>query len=312
VLAALAALDCGGKENAVACVEGYEPCGAFCVPLGTCADLLGGGNAPGSGGEPGGGTGGEVAATCAMQTGPCGDTSSSTGAINEAFRYLRATVDGDLKTYMLTSNWWSRYDGQIITMDGLGFRIDGNTSVVSGNAPAGFPTMYVGNYQGRPTDCSDLPIPVAGITEIPTDFQTNVTSLDNANLNATYDVWFTATGDVLPSEQDNPGSGGAYLMVWMHKPTSRQPVGSAQGTQTVAGRSWTVWFGNGYNAPVVSYVSTSPIAGLTFDLNEFIRNAVANGWGVTDSQYLSVVFAGFEVWSGGNGLEMSNFCVDVR
>jgi hypothetical protein len=33
---------------------------------------------------------------------------------------------------------------------------------------------------------------------------------------------------------------------------------------------------------------------------------------VTNSQYLSVVFAGTEVWGGGNGFQVKQFCVDVK
>jgi hypothetical protein len=324
------------------CGEGFEACnapdGTVCVPTGTCAEFLGTGSTSGSGGSPpvgGGGsgptggvgaggtvtggapptggapTGGAPLPTCSVGNGTCSETSSSLKTIDTDWGYARSNVEGDLKTYMFGANWWGAYNNQVITVDGLGFRISGSALGRNGDAPEGFPTMFIGKYQGRGTECSDLPIQVSAITQIPTVFQTNVTSLNNSDLNATYDVWFTANGNTLPDTQDNPGSGGAYLMVWMHKPSNRQPVGSQSGTASIAGQNWNVWYGQGYNAPVVSYVSSTPINGLTFDLNDFIQNAVQNGRGVTSNQYLSVVFAGFEVWSGGDGLEMSQFCVDV-
>jgi cellulose 1,4-beta-cellobiosidase len=224
-------------------------------------------------------------------------------------------VTGNAKTYLLGTNWWGQHSGQSIVMDGLGFRIDGHTPNQGGNAPAGFPTMFIGDYQGRTNTCSNLPMRVSDIQEIPTVFDTNATSLDTSNFNAAYDVWFTSSSSPLPSSQDNPGSGGAYLMVWLYKPSNRQPVGSPQGgARSVAGvpGSWTPWYGQGYAAPVVSYVSSSPMSDLTFDLNDFIEDAVANNLGVRNDHYLSIVFAGFEVWGGGNGAEVERFCVDVR
>ena len=50
---------------------------------------------------------------------------------------------------------------------------------------------------------------------------------------------------------------------------------------------------------------------LSFDLNLFIKDAVLRGylqntWGLTN------VFAGFEIWSGGVGLETTDFAVTVN
>jgi hypothetical protein len=268
------------------------------------------GGAPATGGAP---TGGELPTCNVVTSGSCSESSSTLKTIDNEWGYARADVDNDLKTYMFGANWWNVYSGQVETIDGLGFRISGNTPMVSGNAPAGFPTMFIGNYVGRPTQCSDLPIQVSAISEIPTVFQSNVMNVGNSDLNAAYDVWFTATDAPLGTEQYDPGNGGAYLMVWMHKPSNRQPVGGTNGSANLAGYNWTVWRGNNdAGLPVISYVNDSGINGLSFDLNDFIRDAVQNGRGVTNNQYLAVIFAGFEVWGGGDGLEMSQFCADVR
>ncbi|HEY5284702.1 MAG TPA: hypothetical protein VIM14_18055, partial [Polyangia bacterium] len=85
---------------------------------------------------------------------------------------------------------------------------------------------------------------------------------------------------------------------------SARAVGSAPG-------SWNIWYDNS-NPPCVSYVSKTPISTLEFDLNAFIKDAIANNYGVTNSQYLSLIFAGFEVWGGGNGLQVKNFCANVK
>lgn len=264
-------------------------------------------------------TGGvQVVKTCAVQTGACSDTSTTSDSVNTAFGYARVTVNGNattdiLKTYMFSSNWWSDYDGQSISIDGLSFRINGNTPDDGNDAPAGFPTLYIGNYQGRATACSDLPKQVSAINEIPTKFHVNAPN--HGNYNATYDVWFTASSAALPASQSNPGGGGAYLMVWLWDPAQRQPVGGPNGgARSVNGVSgtWQPWVGNLSGIPVISYLATSDLTGLDFDLNDFIQDAVSHNYGVTNSQYLSVVFAGMEVWGGADGAEITNFCVDVR
>lgn len=48
------------------------------------------------------------------------------------------------------------------------------------------------------------------------------------------------------------------------------------------------------------------------DLNDFIQDAVKDNYGVTSSQYLSVIFAGFEVWAAGDGLQVKKFCANVK
>jgi hypothetical protein len=104
-------------------------------------------------------------------------------------------------------------------------------------------------------------------------------------------------------------------MVWMFKPTDRQPRGSDSGrlNQTIAGISgtWDVWVDT-TNPPCVSYVSTTPLDGLAFDLDDFIQDAVAKSYGVTRSMYLSIVFGGFEIWGGCDGLSLTQFCAQVN
>jgi hypothetical protein len=38
---------------------------------------------------------------------------------------------------------------------------------------------------------------------------------------------------------------------------------------------------------------------------------VTKGYGITNSMYLSVIFAGFEIWGGGDGLQLQAFCANV-
>ena len=111
-------------------------------------------------------------------------------------------------------------------------------------------------------------------------------------------------------------------MVWLFKPASRQPRGGTAPTngnpdypaRTVGGVSgtWDVWVDNSSDPPCISYVSGTPLPSLSFDLNRFIQDSVANNYGITSSMYLSIIFAGLEIWSAGNGLQVKQFCAQVN
>jgi hypothetical protein len=247
----------------------------------------------------------------------CTDTAVTSGTVAQQFGAAPIGV-GAGKTYYLQSNWWQTYSNETEDYSGLSFTVHNpqNASVPQSNgAPMGFPSIFIGQYAGNSTTGSNLPKLVSSIHSIPTIYKTNNSSIGTSNHNAAYDVWFTQSGTPLSSGQSNPGAGGAYLMVWMFKPTDRQPRGSAAGhtNQTVAGVSgtWNVWVDT-TNPPCVSYVSTTPLDGLEFDLNAFIGDAVAKSYGLASSMYLSIVFGGFEIWGGADGIQLTQFCATVN
>jgi hypothetical protein len=102
-------------------------------------------------------------------------------------------------------------------------------------------------------------------------------------------------------------------MVWLFKPTDRQPRGfNTHPGQTVPGipGTWDVWVDSS-NPPCISYVSSKPLDELAFDLNDFIQDSVANSYGITRSMYLSIIFGGFEIWGGADGIKAKAFCANV-
>ena len=68
------------------------------------------------------------------------------------------------------------------------------------------------------------------------------------------------------------------------------------------------------NLPVISYVNEGPsVLDYSFDLKDFIDDALArNINGFNANLYLTDVFAGFEIWSGGAGLRVEEFTADVQ
>jgi hypothetical protein len=304
---AVACCDAGGSADA--CGPGLEMCGQSCVTQGACSANFGGSNS---------GVGGATTKpvdTSTLTSPDCADSATASDVL--ADRYSGATITTATgKQYYLASNWWSKYDGQTISYEGLTFTIGNPRGVAStSNDPIGYPTMYIGTYSGHVNAKSNLPKQVSALTTVPTVFSTNAAEGRRDEYNAAYDVWFTPDETPLGSSQYAPPAGGAYLMVWMFKPSNRQPRGQVQrdnhAVTGVDGLTWSVWV-DSTNPPCISYVSTTPIDGLVFDLNDFIQDSVTNKFGITSSMYLSVVFAGFEIWAGGDGLKVKNFCAQVN
>ena len=218
----------------------------------------------------------------------------------------------------MQANWWGKpYSAQSETLSGLGFTIANPSNAVSSNPslPLGYPSIYIGSYGGRTTKGSNLPKQVSALTTVPTIISTNVDQKGSASYNAAYDVWFTSGSAPLGKSNTNPGAGGAYLMVWLFMPSDKQPRGSIKvrsGTVDGVAGNWDVWYDNSTNPPCVSYVAATKTPSLSFDLNNFIKHAIQNSLGVMSSQYLSIIFGGFEIWGGGDGLQLKRFCADVK
>ncbi len=319
-----------GGTNAAGGVAGGGSGGGTVGSGGTAGSggAAGSGGMAGTGGGAGNGgaTGGTTGVGGTTTTVDCADTSTTSLSFTKQYQDGEIAVTGSTKTYHTMTNWWYKFGGQTVAIDGLSMTVGNSagTSVpASDGNPMGFPTIFIGSYQNHTTVGSNLPLQVSTIKSVPTIFSTNASTLDTSNFNATYDVWFTATNAKLGAMSSSPGKGGAYLMVWLYKPADRQPRGGSSSTtgaspnhsaQTVNGvpGTWDVWVDGSTDPPCISYVSSSPLDALSYDLNDFIKDAVANNYGVTNSMYLSIVFAGFEIWAGGDGLQTKQFCASVN
>lgn len=298
-------------DESTSCATGLVACGSGCIAAGAvCHDQ---------------GTG-ATAGTSSVATQPkssdpvtsCTDVATASGTFEQQYQKIHLTVPGGNKSYFLTSNWWHKYDQQSIEYNGLSFKIVDNKNISvpqTDGKPTGFPALFIGSYEGRPTLGSNLPKAVSELTTIPTVISTNSVSHGINDINASYDVWFTKSASGVPAGTYNPGAGGAFLMVWLFKPTNRQPrgqVGSAGHAVDGVEGTWDVWLDQNMQPPCVSYVSSTPKEEMDFDLAAFIKDAVANNFIITKDMYLSIIFAGFEIWGNGNGLQMKNFCAAVN
>lgn len=290
------------------CATGQEFCGNTCVPTGTCHPTSTGGT---GGTATGTGTGTSAPNPPASQN--CTDVGSAYNVLRADYGSTVVAVTGANKQYVAQTNWWHLYNQQTVTVNGLSFTVGNPAGATSpDNNPMGFPSFFIGSYAGNTSQGSNLPKQVSALKNVYTVLSTNASSKGYSNYNAAYDVWFTQSGAPLSAYQYDPGLGGAFLMVWLFRPGDRQPRGqNTYPSHAVSGLgTWDVWI-DSTNPPCISYVSTSPKETLDYDLNAFIQDAVTNRYGITTSMYLSVIFAGFEIWGGGDGLQVKAFCANV-
>jgi hypothetical protein len=306
---------------------------AFLVPGTTSEkkdfDITIGGFAPGTSKADAPGPAGE----CGTKSGTVGATSvnSDSTKAEDASMERVATQGKDCKKYILNNNNWGSPTSsfQQLSYTGNTFKVTAMNGTGS-SAPASFPSLFIGGNGQIGTggvystwEDSGLPKQIKSIGTAKTTFKWSGKS--SGDFNATYDVWFSKNSPTAGSYND---AISGFIMVWFYKPSSRQPIGSVVRQATIAGQQWDVWAGPRGNTstgtdpagrPVISYVAKSQLGSLTFDLKDFMNDAVskadsANGITQTfsDSWYLTDVFAGFEIWSGGQGLSCDEFSAEIK
>jgi hypothetical protein len=243
-------------------------------------------------------------------TGTTSSCSATTGQGTLSGQYDTAHVTCSGQDYIVQNNAWGSSAGQTISYGpGTKFKVTvQNGSGVAG-APASYPSIFIGANNTRSTAGSGLPKAVSALGGVQTSWTWAENGASGA-YNAAYDVWFSTSAGGDPSASS---PSGGYLMVWLYKPAGNSPIGSMITSTTIGGKNWNVWYGtNSSNGkPCVSYAAQTKLNSLSFDLDTFIKDAVTRGY-VQNSWSLTNVFSGFEIWSGGVGLETTDFAVTVK
>jgi len=235
-------------------------------------------------------------------------TVSGQGTLSGQYDAAHVTCNG--QDYIVQNNEWGSTAGQTITYGpGTNFKVTVQNGTGVGGAPASYPSIFIGANGGRSTAGSGLPKAVSALGTVQTSWTWAANGASGA-YNAAYDVWFSTSSAGDPSLS---APSGGYLMVWLYKPTANSPIGSMIKSATIGGQDWNVWYGNNSSngKPCVSYVAQQNLNSLSFDLNQFIQDAVTRGY-VQSSWSLTNVFSGFEIWSGGVGLQTTDFAVTVQ
>jgi hypothetical protein len=259
-----------------------------------------------TGGTGTGGSGGT--ASCASPSGA--------GTLSAQYDTVKVNCP---KEYIIQNNAWgqSPYAGQTV-MAGPGAKFKVTAQAATGTTtPEGYPSIFTGANSGRTSASSGLPRAISSIAagSLQTSWAWDASSVTGTNsYNAAFDVWFSTGSGGDPSLG---APSGGYLMVWYYKPNDNQPIGSTitNGSVTIGGKQFNIWYGTNNGKPVVSYVAMSSFNSWTFSLGDFIQDAIKRSCGsamcLNSSWYLTNVFAGFEIWKGGVGLQTTDFGVTV-
>jgi hypothetical protein len=188
-------------------------------------------------------------------------------------------------------------------VNGVGFTLTTANFDLGNGAPATYPSIFRGCHWGNCTSSNPFPIQESNIASASTSV--TITQPSGYNNDAAYDIWFNQTSTT--SGQPN----GTEVMIWINHQGFPQPFGSQTATATIDGSTWAVWTGRQTSWNIVSYVLETPVTSVSnLNLLPFFSDAVSRGslepsWWLLDVEY------GFEIWTGGQGLGISNFAVSA-
>ena len=94
--------------------------------------------------------------------------------------------------------------------------------------------------------------------------------------------------------------------LWARSPDAGRTIDGIPGC-------WDVWTGTNGGKPVISYKRQGIVQSMGYDLNLFIKDALAHyPNNMKSNWYLTYVFTGFEIWKGGVNLQSTSFCAEVN
>jgi len=210
--------------------------------------------------------------------------------------------------YHFQMNEWNSSLQECVSINDAGFNITtANFKNATNGAPATYTSVYRGCHRGSCTSSNPFPIQESNIASATTSVR--IVQPSGYSNDAAYDIWFHQS----PTASGQPN--GTEVMIWLNHGGSIQPFGSRVATATVDGAQYDVWTGNQTakegSWKIVSYVATVPVTSVeNLNLLPFFSDAVSRGslqpsWWLIDVEY------GFEIWTGGQGLGVSGFSVNV-
>ncbi|KAF4408346.1 hypothetical protein CRI70_04180 [Streptomyces sp. Ru87] len=215
-------------------------------------------------------------------------------------QYGTTTVQGK---YVAQNNRWGTTAEQCINVTASGFQLTkADGSVSTDGAPKSYPSLYNGCHYSNCSPGTNLPKQISTIGSAPTSI--SYSYVNNAVYNASFDIWLD------PTPKTN-GVNQTEIMIWFNRVGPIQPIGSQVGTADVGGRNWEVWTGNNGGNDVISFVASSAVPSMDFDVMNFVDETVSRGM-AQESWYLTSVQAGFEPWEGGAGLGVNSFSSSVN
>lgn len=214
-----------------------------------------------------------------------------------------------LGKYYINNNLWGQDQGsgwQCMWDTASGSSIGWGTSWSWANNPTqvkSYTSSVLGWHWGWKTSGTELPVRLNAGRDIYTDWRFRVSGA--STMNVAYDLWLHNISN--PDWPDNPTD---EVMIWLYRSGGAGPLGTLQGSVTIAGTTWDLYRGNiGWN--VFSFVRRANTTNTTLHLQDFLNNLVGRGW-VANTKYLSSIESGTEVFVGTGQLDTDSYTADIR
>lgn len=191
--------------------------------------------------------------------------------------------------------------------------MDVNTSGItsSNTSPASYPSIvegwaWGGSWSGSYTQTGAKKLSALSAVTSSWSF----TPPAGSKWDVSYDMWLAQSTGTL-----QPDANTLEVMVWLDYSNSSttNPIGSNLNSPfTAAGTTWEVWYGSAGSWHTVTYrrsPGTAPVS--SFDLLQFLKDAVKYGTGAT-SWYLLSVQAGFELFNATSGGSIDSYSVSIN
>jgi hypothetical protein len=172
----------------------------------------------------------------------------------------------------------------------------------NGNSVAAYPSIFKGCHWGWcTTNNNPMPVSIRNIESAPFIWTVNTQDV-SGTWNAAFDIWF--------APQSTGNNYSAELMIWLDYHGGATPAGSYQGTIEIGGIKWNIYFVAWSSWNYIAYRAASPLDSINADLRDFIDDAAKRGY-LNSPWYLHAIEAGFEIFSGGQGLTANYFSTSV-
>jgi hypothetical protein len=189
-----------------------------------------------------------------------------------------------------------------LTPQGSGFAVTSTgISIPLGGAPGAFPSEYKGCQWGECSPgSSGLPIQLTSSSVSQVKLTDHTRTVPGGVWDDAFDIFFTPCSTC----QQNGAGGSKEMMIWLAYSVVRPR--HLTGTATIDGMSFWVY----QSSHTVWYLAQGGNASVTdMALAPFITDALNRGAIPSSSWYLMDIEAGFELWSGGQGLAITSLSI---
>jgi Glycosyl hydrolase family 12 len=189
-----------------------------------------------------------------------------------------------------------------LTPQGSGFAVTSTgISIGLGGAPGAYPSEYKGCQWGKCSPgSSGLPIQLTSSSLSQVKLTDHTRTVPGGVWDDAFDIFFTPCSTC----QQNGAGGSKEMMIWLAYSVVKP--GHLTGTATIDGISFSVY----QSSHTVWYLAQGGNASVTdMALAPFVTDALHRGAIPSSSWYLMDIEAGFELWSGGQGLAITSLSI---